>query len=256
MEKRRDLLGTWRYHVRMISRAQRNIEADDDDGKGAGIRPNRLEQYQSLLTPLLILFAAAVLALLFVLLASEVREGDTRVFDMQLLVHAQALRAGHPWLAEVMRDLSGLGSTVVLTLVTVATVGYLALVSQRTTAVLVATSVSSGTVLVSVFKAAFGRIRPNLAYAELATSGLSFPSGHASMSAIVFLTIAALLASSHTRVSERTYILVTAGLTTFLVGLSRVALGVHYATDVIGGWAFGSAWAIVWLVLARHIARR
>ena len=240
----------------MTSKASHPVDCETNDDGAIMRRASRLERYRALLNPLFVVFIAATLALLFIVLAGEVREGDTRFFDMQLLLRAQELRAGYPWLAEVMRDLSGLGSTVVLTLVTVATVGYLALVSQRTTAVLVATSVSSGTVLVSVFKAAFGRIRPNLAYAELATSGLSFPSGHASMSAIVFLTIAALLASSHTRVSERTYILVTAGLTTFLVGLSRVALGVHYATDVIGGWAFGSAWAIVWLLLARHIARR
>ena len=155
-----------------------------------------------------------------------------------------------------MRDLSGLGSTVVLTLFTVATVGYLALVSQRTTAILVATSVISGTVLVNIFKTTFGRIRPDLVYAELAASGWSFPSGHASMSALVFLTIGALIASSHKRVAERVYILMTAGLMTLLVGLSRVALGVHYATDVIGGWAFGSAWAIVWLLLARFFVSK
>lgn len=238
----------------MISRARRHV--DTGDGATATTQPNRTERYQSILKPLLILFAAAVLALLFVLLASEVREGDTRFFDMQLLLQAQALRVGHPWLAEVMRDLSGLGSTVVLTLLTVATVGYLALVWQRATAILVVTSVLSGTALVNIFKATFGRIRPDLAYAELAAPGLSFPSGHASMSALVFLTVAALIASSHKRVAERVYILMTAGLMTLLVGLSRVALGVHYATDVLGGWAFGSAWAIVWLLLARHIARR
>lgn len=240
----------------MTSKASHPVDCENNVGGAIISRASRLERYRALLKPLLIVFVAATLALLFIVLAGEVREGDTRFFDMLLLLRAQELRAAYPWLAEVMRDLSGLGSTVVLTLVTVATVGYLALVSQRTTAVLVATSVISGTVLVSVFKAAFGRIRPDLAYAELPASGLSFPSGHASMSAIVFLTIAALLASSHTRVSERTYILVTAGLMTFLVGLSRITLGVHYATDVIGGWAFGSAWAIVWLLLARHIARR
>jgi len=96
---------------------------------------------------------------------------------MQRLQRAQALRAGHPWLAEVMRDLSGLGSTVVLTLFTAATVSYLALVSQRATAILVVTSVISGNALVSIFKAAFGRIRPDSAYSDLAASGLSFASG-------------------------------------------------------------------------------
>ncbi len=210
----------------------------------------------SLLKPLLFVLVATLLALAFAMLGSEVGEGDTLFVDMQVLQRAHALRAGHPWLAEFMRDLSGLGSTVVLTLFTLATVGYLALVSQRAMAIFVATSAISGTVLVSVFKAAFGRIRPDFAYAELAASGLSFPSGHASMSALVFLTMGALLASSHKRVSERLYILMTAGLMTLLVGLSRVALGVHYATDVLGGWAFGSAWAIAWLLLARIVVGR
>ena len=102
-----------------------------------------------------------------------------------------------------MRDLSGLGSTTVLTLFTVTTVGYLALVSARTMALLVAASVISGSVVVSVFKAAFGRLRPDAAYAELVASGLSFPSGHATMAAIVFLTLGALIAGTRSRLKER-----------------------------------------------------
>jgi undecaprenyl-diphosphatase len=43
---------------------------------------------------------------------------------------------------------------------------------------------------------------------------------------------------------------------TLLVGVSRVALGVHWATDVLGGWACGVAWAMAWLLLARQAARR
>jgi undecaprenyl-diphosphatase len=217
--------------------------------------PFRLDRYQSLLKPLLIGLAAALLALAFVLLGSEIVEGDTRSFDMHFLRSAQSLRANHPWVAEVMRDLSGLGSTTVLALFTLATVGYLVLVSSRTTALLVASSVITGAVLVSVFKAAFGRLRPDSTFAELVAPGLSFPSGHASMSAIVFLTLGALVASTRTRLVERTYILATASLMTLLVGVSRVALGVHWATDVLGGWAFGAAWATVWLLLARRLAR-
>jgi undecaprenyl-diphosphatase len=194
-----------------------------------------------------------VLALVFIVLGSEVREGDTRFFDTQVLVRAQALRAAHLWLAQAMRDLSGLGSMVVLTLFTVATVGYLGLISQKMTALLVATSVTSGTILVSVFKATFARLRPDAGYAELAAYGFSFPSGHASMSAIVFLTLGALVASSHDRIAERLYILMAAALISLLVGLSRVALGLHYATDVLAGWAFGSAWAMAWMLLAHPI---
>ena len=218
--------------------------------------PQSPDKYRSLLKPLLIGLAAVLLALTFMQLGAEIAEDDTRAFDMYLLRGAQSLRVGRPWIAEVMRDLSGLGSTTVLTLFAVTTVGYLALVSARTIAFLVAASVISGSVLVSVFKAAFGRLRPNSAFAEGVASGLSFPSGHASMSAIVFLTLGALIASTRNRLTERIYILAAASVMTLLVGVSRVTLGVHWATDVLGGWAFGAAWAMAWLLLARRFASR
>jgi undecaprenyl-diphosphatase len=213
------------------------------------------DRYRSLFLPLLAGLGVVLLAWAFIQLSSEMVEGDTRAFDMQLLRAAQTLRSGQPWVAEVMRDLSGLGSTAVLTLFTVATVGYLALVSARTTALLVATAVITGSVGVSWLKAGFGRVRPAADFAELVAPGLSFPSGHAGISAIVFLTLGALLASTRTRAIERTYILAMASLMTLLVGVSRIILGVHWATDVLAGWAFGAAWAMLWLLLARRFAR-
>jgi undecaprenyl-diphosphatase len=224
--------------------------------KNIGMSSSQFEHYPSVLIPLVFMFISAMLAFSFAKLGSEVLEGDTRFFDMQVLRYAQTLRLDHPWLAEVMRDLSGLGSTVVLTLIAVASIGYLVLFSSWKTGLLVALSATTGTAFVSVFKAAFGRIRPELAYAEFLVPSLSFPSGHASMSAIVFFTLGTLIASTRRSRAQRAYILASAGLVTALVGLSRVALGVHWATDVIGGWAFGTGWAIVWLLLARHIARR
>jgi undecaprenyl-diphosphatase len=206
--------------------------------------------------PLLVGFVVALMAFAFLKLGSEVMEGDVQALDQRLLLSAQALRLAHPWLAPVMRDLSGLGSVVVLTLLTVATVAHLALFSSKKRGAVVAVSIASGSLLVSVFKAGFGRPRPDMAFAELSVPGLSFPSGHASMSAIVFLTMGALIAATRLRTAERVYILVVAGLMTLLVGLSRVALGVHWATDVLGGWSFGAAWAVAWLMMARKITSR
>lgn len=215
----------------------------------------RLDRFRSVLAPLLVGFGAVLLVLAFALLASEVITGDTHGFDVQLLQAAQALRAAHPWVSEVMRDLSGLGSTAVLTLFTIGTAGYLALVSARTAALLVTVSILSATALVVLLKASFGRLRPDVAFAELVASGLSFPSGHASMSAVVFLTLGGLAASTRMRLAERSYILALAAVMTLLVGVSRVALGVHWATDVLAGWALGAAWAMGWLLLARRLAR-
>jgi undecaprenyl-diphosphatase len=222
-----------------------------DGATGAAPRTGRRRQ---MFRPLLAALIVALLLLGFASLGSEVAEGETHAFDMAILRTAQALRVGQPWVTEVMRDLSGVGSEVVLSLLTIITVLYLLLVSRRRLALLVALSVVSGTLLMSLLKAAFGRSRPDKALSELVVSSLSFPSGHASMSAIVFLTAGALLACTRSRWAERTFILGACALMTLLIGLSRIALGVHWATDVFGGWAFGCAWALMWLLLAARWA--
>lgn len=214
------------------------------------------ERFRSIVRPLLGGLAAVLLLLAFVAIGGAMLEGDTRHFDDFALRQAQALRAANPWLASVMRDLSGLGSMVVLTIFVAITVGYLMVISARQTALLVAVSAGTGVLGVSVFKSVFGRVRPDRAFAELVAPGLSFPSGHATMSATVFLTIAALAVSTRTRWQERVYVLAAAAVLAALVGVSRVALGVHWATDVLAGWAFGSAWAIGWVMLARVLARQ
>ena len=211
---------------------------------------------QDLWRPLLAGAFFAAMAFVFLKLGSEVVEGETQGFDQRVLLLAQTLRSQYPLLTLVMRDLTSLGSTVVMTLITAVTVIYLALFGSRRMAALVLSAMVSGSALVSLTKSLFGRARPDLALADLTVSGLSFPSGHASMSAIAFLTMGALIAATRRRTRERIYILLVAGLLTLLVGISRVTLGVHWATDVIGGWAFGAAWAVLWLQVARVLARR
>ena len=224
----------------------------NNSGSSAGARQQNFSLVQTLGFGLV----AILCILAFALLAGEMIEGETRPFDMALVRAAQSLIIAHPWVFEVMRDLSGLGSTVVLTIFVAITVGYLALISMRASALLVAASTISGALCVSGFKVAFGRVRPDTAYAELVATTLSFPSGHATMSAVVFLTLGALVASTRPLWIEKIYILCAAATMAMLVGISRIALGVHWATDVLGGWAFGSAWAIVWLFLAGFLSRR
>lgn len=202
---------------------------------------------------LLAALASLALGTAFLGLSSEISEGETRAVDLAVLHAMQGLRAGAPRAVEVMRDLSGLGSSVVLSLFTLATVLYLALFSSRVRALLVAVAVGSGALSVVALKALFGRMRPHAELAAYPVSGLSFPSGHSSMSAVVFLTIGVLVAGTRRRRSEQLFIVAIAALLAMLVGVSRVVLGVHYATDVLGGWAFGAAWAIAWS-LALHCA--
>jgi|CXWK01.1.fsa_nt_gi undecaprenyl-diphosphatase len=205
---------------------------------------------------LLLGFVATMFVLSFTAVASEVLEGDTHPIDVALARAAHALRTGHPWLADAMRDLSGLGSTVVLTLVVALTAGYLLVVGLRTTAAMVAAASLAGAFAVGAMKALFGRARPDDRLAEFIASGLSFPSGHATMSAAVYLTVGALVAGTRASWRERLYILAAAAALAAATGLSRVALGVHWASDVVAGWAFGAGWAALWLLVAQRLAAR
>ncbi len=223
----------------------------------ADLRPQpRAARIRALLKPLLVGGLAALLLWAFAHLGSEVAEGDTRGFDTAILHAAQALRTDHAWVAGVMRDLSGLGSVTVLSLFTLATVGYLLLLSARRTAWTLAVGVITGSVANTLLKSAFGRSRPPAQFADYVLPTLSFPSGHASMSAVVFLTLGALLATTRAARAERIYVFSVAAILAGLVGVSRVVLGVHWATDVLGGWAFGAAWATLWLLLARRFAAK
>ena len=106
-----------------------------------------------------------------------------------------------------------------------------------------------------LLKAGFARVRPDVAFAQLVADGPSFPSGHSSMSAVVFLTLGALVARMHRRRRERAYVMGFAIVLTLLVGISRAVMGVHWATDVVGGWALGVAWATACLLVLRWLER-
>jgi undecaprenyl-diphosphatase len=221
-------------------------------GTWAG-RPRRLREA----VPLLGLLLAAAALWAFVGLADEVREGDTHALDRGILL---ALRnpadpadpLGPRWLEEVARDVTALGGNAVLTGVTLAVIGFLALARKRGAALLVAASVGGGMALSTLLKLGFARPRPDLVPHAVEVYTASFPSGHAMLSAITYLTLGALLARVQPRWRLRIYILALAVLVTLLVGSSRVYLGVHWPSDVAAGWCVGAAWALAcWLAALR-----
>ena len=117
-------------------------------------------------------------------------------------------------------------------------------------------AVISGAAASGALKRFFERPRPAVGsdLAEVFTS--SFPSGHSMLSAIVYLVLGTMLARMERRRQIKAYFIVVAVLLTTGVGLSRIYLGVHYPTDVLGGWSAGLAWAIVWWFIARYFERR
>jgi undecaprenyl-diphosphatase len=197
----------------------------------------------------------------FLLLADEILENETQGFDEAVVL---ALRKadnpevplGPPWLRSAALDVTALGGVTVLTLITLAVCGFLALVHRFRSMLLVLGSTVGGAVLNNVLKHLFARPRPSVVPHLTETVTASFPSGHAMLSAIVYLTLGAMLVQLIERQRLKVYVLSVALLMTFLVGLTRVFLGVHYLTDVVGGWMAGLAWALFTALLVRAVKRR
>ncbi|MGG5818447.1 phosphatase PAP2 family protein [Falsiroseomonas sp. HW251] len=197
----------------------------------------------------------------FVALAGEVMEGETLAFDRALLL---ALRdpanpadpLGPSWLREVGRDMTALGGIAVLTLLTIGVLAFMALRALWGAAGLLLASVLGGMVASNLLKAAFDRARPDLVPHGSIVMTASFPSGHAMMSAVVYLTLGVLLARVEPRRRDKAFILSCAVFLTLLVGVSRVYLGVHWPTDVLAGWCLGAAWALGCWLVARWLQRR
>jgi len=203
----------------------------------------------------------AGLLLAFVELADEVAEGDTHAFDRAVLL---ALRSGAdstdplgpPWFEAALHDATALGGTPVLTLVTLVALGFLLLAGRRATAALVAVAIGGGVLLSNLLKAGFQRPRPELVAHLVDVSSLSFPSGHAMMSTVTWLTLGALLATVQSTRRLRVYVLAVGAALALLVGVSRVYLGVHWPTDVLAGWCIGAAWALACWLVAGWLGRR
>lgn len=190
----------------------------------------------------------------FWILSSQVMRGNTRAFDDRLLM---ALRVpGHPerpigpeWLSETARDITALGSTVVLTIAVVGVVAFLGLDRRYGAMTFVAASALGGWLLSAGLKALFDRPRPELVPHLMRAYFSSYPSGHSMMSAVVYLTLGGLMARLTPERRLRFFYLTLAAFLAVIVGLSRIYLGVHYPTDVLAGWTAGGAWAtLCWLI--------
>lgn len=207
----------------------------------------------------LLLIAGSVWA--FVEIADDVMEGESHQFDAAILrvfrnpENPGQLR-GPKWMAEASQDITALGGVTLLTLITLAVLGFLWLQHRYHAMALIAVSVLGGSLLMTSLKNFFERERPSVVPHLVEVSSRSFPSGHSALSAVMYLTLGALLARTISDRRTKAYVLGVAVLLTLLVGISRVQLGVHYPTDVLAGWCLGTAWALCCAVIAHWLQQR
>lgn len=203
----------------------------------------------------------AGLILLFIKIADEVFEQETHAFDRAVLLALRvsgdpAQMIGPPWLAMSFRDITSLGGFTVITLVTLLTVFYLLAAGKTRNALIVTFAISLGAAFENGLKLLFSRARPDVVPHLVEVQTMSFPSGHAMMSAITYLTLGAMLARAQPTRRLRIYIHSAGVFLTLLIGTSRVFLGVHWPTDIMAGWVVGGAWALTVWMIADALNRR
>jgi undecaprenyl-diphosphatase len=191
----------------------------------------------------------------FIEVADEVVEGETQSID-GAIVDALRLKTASGSVVQIWQDISALGGVAVLAIISAAVLVYLVMARKRKALWLVAAALAGGFVLSLALKSAFDRPRPETELHLYATVTSSFPSGHAMNSAVIYLTLAVLLASLEKEKRFKAFFIVLAFTLTGLVGLSRVVLGVHYPTDVLAGWSAGLVWAIICWLAAQWLQRR
>ena len=203
--------------------------------------------------------AVAIGAAGFATLAVVVSGGFADALDRRVLLAlrgADGAARGPDWFVESVSDVTALGGYPVIGLAVLFALAALAVARQRAAIAFLVGAIVGGSVLSTALKLVFARGRPDLVEHLDRTFTSSFPSAHAMVSMLAWLTLAAVLVRFVR--GDRLRVLVIAGamVLSVLIGASRVYLGVHWPSDVLAGWSAGLAWAgACWLVAHRLSAR-
>jgi len=205
------------------------------------------------------LFVVALGVMTFVEVADDMTGANGQAFDQAVLTWMQPV-AGEPrgpwWLQEAAADLTSLGGISVLGLFAVIAITFLLIQRKRLSALLLVLGLAGGVALSEGLKALFERERPPAAFQAVETLNASFPSGHALLSTVFYLTLGVMLTRAFPRTHLKAFVLGAAMAVALLIGLTRVYLGAHWASDVFAGWCAGAAWAMALWLAAYAIGRR
>lgn len=166
--------------------------------------------------------------------------------DQQVSASTEATAAGSPWVSTLAQAVTLLGSGWVALALVLAVGGALLVARRPFLAFSLAAAVGGSALLNTVVKAGVQRDRPDYPGRVIDPLGSSFPSGHSQSVVVTWVSVllvvgwATVLAGQAARVASVLFVV----LAVAAVGWSRVALGVHWPSDVLGGWSLGSAWVL------------
>lgn len=206
------------------------------------------------------LLVAALGLLTFIEVADDMTEADGQALDARVLSwmrpYADPSDAWGPWwLEEAAADLTSLGGISVLGLFAIIIVAFLLIQRKRLSAAMLVLALAGGVALSEGLKGAFMRERPPSVFQAVDTINASFPSGHALLSTVFYLSVGVLVARTLPRRRLKAFVMGAAVTIALLVGATRIYLGAHWASDVFAGWSLGAAWAMTLWLAAYGIER-
>ncbi|OXT01580.1 hypothetical protein B7H23_00980 [Notoacmeibacter marinus] len=216
---------------------------------------NELRSSPLSLASMIVAAIASAALFVFLAIADEVDEGETERLDQAVLLffrHAgdPEQTIGPPWVRESAIEFTALGGIPVVTLLVITVLGFLAIERRWGAALFVSIGILGGMALSTSLKLFYSRPRPDLVTQLDVIHTKSFPSGHATITTCVVLTLAVMLIRLTDNPRGRVYIFVMAVIYALLIGVTRVYLGVHWPSDVLAGWAIGTFWAcFCWVVM-------
>jgi len=196
---------------------------------------------------------AAFLTWVFSELAERVMSGGTQAFDESILRWMSAHHSKA--LTSTMLEITTLGTGTVLLMIVCVAALFLTLTKHKYSALLLLVATGGGLLLDMVLKLQFNRPRPHVFIWGTQAFGSSFPSGHAMGATVTYSTVAYLAARLHRRSWARWLTMLMALMVIFLIGVSRMYLGVHYPSDVLAGAIMGLAWAAFCMATLEAIQR-
>ncbi|HRK18786.1 MAG TPA: phosphatase PAP2 family protein [Hyphomicrobiaceae bacterium] len=206
--------------------------------------------------------AFLVLAILLAVMMAigQARYGDWRAMDQSVFIAINTVTGGvaaaPAWFSYLARDLTSLGGVTVLSLLVTSIIGFLLLRGHRRTAVALLAITVSGWLMSHALKIAIARPRPDLVPHGMIETTASFPSGHSFVSMVVYVTLGAMLARVEADRRVRAYLFYLALAVSIVIGTTRIFLGVHWPSDVIGGWMLGLLWVIIGMRVFDAVVRR
>lgn len=206
------------------------------------------------------LLVIGVSALVFAQAADDMVDGQA--FDQAVLgaLRPDAADPARPWgpwwLHEAAADVTALGGISVLALFALIAGIFLFLQRKWLSGLLLAVGLAGGVALSEGLKGVFQRERPPLEHQAVETLNASFPSGHALLATVFYLTLGVMLTRAFSQKRLKAYALGVGVVLALLVGATRIYLGAHWASDVFAGWSVGAAWAMALWLAAYAIARR